>query len=174
MLSETDPAPSRSNLLLRFFGNFRYIMVLAVVGTCVGSAVLLVIGTLEIFAAIWNAIVGVYSGELKVALIDSVDTFMVATVLLVIAFGLYQLFVNPTVDLPLVLQTKSFAELEQRLASMVIVVLGVIFLTEAFQWHGDANFLGFGLAIGVVILGISAFLYQEAHGAHRDRSDHEK
>ena len=117
---------------------------------------------------------GTDTDQLKVTLIDTVDTFMVATVLMVIAFGLYQLFVNPTVDLPSVLQTRSFGELEKRLASMVIVVLAVSFLSEAVKWNGDANLLGFGVAIGVVMLGVNAFLYQEARWSHKDRSDHEK
>jgi uncharacterized membrane protein YqhA len=174
MQTEPEPKPPRAHWLMQFFGNFRFIMVLAVVSTCVGSAVLLVVGTIDVFASIWDAVTGTDTDQLKVTLIDTVDTFMVATVLMVIAFGLYQLFVNPRVDLPSVLQTRSFGELEKRLASMVIVVLAVSFLSEAVNWNGDANLLGFGVAIGVVMLGVSAFLYQEARWSHKDRSDDEK
>ena len=111
MQTEPEPKLPRAHWLLQFFGNFRFIMVLAVVA-CLGSAVLLVVGTIDVFTSIWNAVSGTDTDQLKVTLIDTVDTFMVATVLMVIAFGLDQLFVNPKVDLPSVLQTRSFGELE--------------------------------------------------------------
>ena len=58
MQTEPEPKPPRAHWLLQFFGNFRFIMVLAVVGTCVGSAVLLVVGTIDVFASIWDAVIG--------------------------------------------------------------------------------------------------------------------
>ena len=69
------------------------------------------------------------------------------------------------------LQTSSFNQLENRLANMIGVVLSVIFLAEAFQWQPGSGILNFGLAIGVVILGISAFLYQEGKSSRPDNHE---
>jgi len=107
------------------------------------------------------------SAGLKLVLIESMDTYLVATVLFLISLGLYQLFIDSTLPLPEWLQTRSVDDLEKRLSGMVVTVLSVIFLTQAVQWQGGQDILWYGLAVGAVILGVSFFLYQEAqHHKH--------
>jgi uncharacterized membrane protein YqhA len=86
----------------------------------------------------------------------------VATVVLLISLGLYQLFVNRDLQLPSWLNTHGVEDLEKRLAGMIIIVMAVILLTQVIQWNGEISVLWFGLAVASVILAISAFLYQEA------------
>jgi uncharacterized membrane protein YqhA len=155
--------------LVRLLAGSRFIMVLAVVGGFLGALLLLVVVTFELVSEVWEALFihgELGSGELKVVLIDSMDTYLVATVLFLISMGLYQLFIDSEIPLPVWLQTRSVDDLEKRLAGMVITVLSVIFLTEAVQWKGGQDILWYGLAIGAVILGISAFLYQEGRHSH--------
>jgi len=159
------PATSRQpGSVVRLLAGSRFIMILAVVGGFLGALLLLIVVTYELFSEIWGALFvhgELGSGELKVALIDSMDTYLVATVLFLISMGLYQLFIDSEIPLPAWLQTRSVDDLEKRLAGMVITVLSVIFLTAAVQWKGGQDILWYGLAIGAVILGISVFLYQE-------------
>jgi uncharacterized membrane protein YqhA len=65
-------------------------------------------------------------------------------------------------DLPVWLQTHTFIQLEERLSGMVITVISVIFLTQAVRWQAGIDILWLGVACRIVILGISAFLYQES------------
>lgn len=167
--AETSPVEPKSksrHWLARLLDSSRYMVMLAVIGTFVGSAVLLLVGISEVVYAIVYAVQSfgdVHSGELKAAMIESVDTFLVATVLFLIALGLYQLFVNSSIALPAWLQTQSVEDLEHRLAGLVIVVLAVIFLTQAFQWEGGIGILWFGLSAGVVILAVASFLQKTSH-----------
>ncbi|HQY94302.1 YqhA family protein [Caldilinea sp.] len=170
MSNSTPDAPQRSPVL-RMIGWTRYIALIAVFGTFLGSALLLVIGSVELFSAIFAAIEALgephLSEAFKIALIESVDTFLVAVVLLIIALGLYQLFVGPIDRLPPWLEAHSVNDLEKRLTGMVVTVLSVIFLTQVVQWQSGLDILWIGLAIGVVVLAISVFLYQESRHDHK-------
>ena len=166
----TPPAPRRHSLLMRLLGASRLIMILAVVGGFLGAFLLLVVVTWELVAEIWEAVIvhgTLRSAELKLVLIESMDTYLVATVLFLISIGLYQLFIDSEIPLPAWLQTRSVDDLEKRLSGMVVTVLSVIFLTQAVQWQSGQDILWYGLAIGAVIAGVSFFLYQEAqHHKH--------
>lgn len=158
--------------MMRMISNSRYVIWLAVVCTFLGSMTLMLIGTLEMFLAIWDTLTDLsfrQGGKLKLVLIDSVDSFLVATVIFIISLGLYQLFVNQELELPGWLNTSGVQDLEKRLAGMIIVVMAVIFLTEALQWSGEIGILWIGLAVASVTLGISAFLYQESRHGPSDK-----
>lgn len=165
------PPPKHNHLLMRLLGGSRYIMILAVVGGFVGALLLLIVVSWELVAEIWEALIvhrNLRSDALKLVLIESMDTYLVATVLFLISIGLYQLFIDSSLPLPEWLQTRNVDDLEKRLAGMVIIVLSVIFLTQAVQWHGGQDILWYGLAIGAVIVGVSFFLYQEAQHHKRE------
>ncbi len=149
-------------------GVTRFVMVLAVISIFAGSTVLLLIGTFETFNAIWHALTnpGVRgTGILRSHLIETVDTFLVAVVLYVIAVGLYQLFVNTDVVLPRWLRMSEVGDLENRLVGMVVSVLAVVFVTHAIEPEAMEDLLPLGLSIAAVIAAIALFLYQE--GRHR-------
>jgi uncharacterized membrane protein YqhA len=162
----TSPQPEpKPSFTMRVVSSSRYIIWLAVICTFVGSMTLMIMGTLEMFYGIWTALTHLSEAQgnhLKIVLIESVDSFLVATVIFLISLGLYQLFVNDDIQLPGWLNTRSVEELEKRLAGLIVIVMAVIFLTQVIQWNGEITILWLGLAVGVVILAISVFLYQES------------
>ncbi|MFN8474764.1 MAG: YqhA family protein [Anaerolineae bacterium] len=168
------PSPERrQTLFTRMFGAARFLMTVAVLAVFVGAVVLLIAGILEMAVAILAHGLGAGRAEaesvaLRISVIEAVDVILVATVLFVIAFGLYQLFVDPALrlTLPRWLQVHAINELEARLAGMVVVVLGIIAMTRALDSHAEVSAAAGALAIAAVIAAISFFLYQE--GRHRD------
>ena len=181
-MNQPNPPERNPTLFTRMFGAARYIMTVAVVAIFLGAAVLLLVAVFEMGLAIWNELfygsahnTDAITLSLRVAVIDAVDTMLVATVLFIIAFGLYQLFVDPSLrsQLPRWLRVSGIDDLETRLAGMAIVVLGVIFLTQALESHGQGDLLGFGLAVAAVIAALSLFLYQEGkrHNVHPEEED---
>lgn len=169
----TDKNHKTSKWFSTTIGATRYIMALAVFAIFIGSAALLISATFEMFGAVWNEIFGSGEdhGQLRVHLIESLDTILVSTVLYVIAVGLYQLFVNQSLKLPPWLQTYGVDDLEKRLAGMVITVLSVMFVTQVLQWHEGRDMLNLGLAIAAVIIAVSLFLYQENKFHHHKPVD---
>lgn len=163
MSSNEDGYDRKSNTLARVMGATRYIMFAAVLAIMFGATILLIIGSVDMISGVWEQISSGNASEdnVRLILIESVDTILISTVLYVIAVGLYQLFIHPSLDLPDWLQTKDVSELEQRLSGMVVTILGVIFLTSAIDGSNGSDLLYLGLAIAAVIIGISIFLYQE-------------
>jgi uncharacterized membrane protein YqhA len=95
---------------------------------------------------------------LALAFIEIVDLFLLGTVLLMIALGLYELFINSDLDLPEWLQIRTFDDLKLKLVGVVIVVLAVLFLGQIVAWDGERDLLGFGAAIALVIAALTYFL----------------
>ena len=158
------------------FGATRYVMTMAVLAVFLGATVLLVDGIVQMVSAVWYRITmgqaeASDSVALRVEVIEAVDVILVATVLFVIAFGLYQLFVDPTLrsTLPPWLRISAISNLEVRLAGMVITVLSIIALTQALESHGGAA-NGLGFEIAAIIAAISLFLYQESRHHRTDPS----
>ena len=134
-------------------------MVFAVLSIFLGSTILLISGVLEMLKTVFEVFQHHTSGEeLKIILIRSVDTILVATVLYVIAIGLYQLFINGEVKLPTWLHTSSVGDLERRLAGLVVTILSVFFLTAVYEGIVGIEILWIGLSIAAIIFSISFFL----------------
>jgi uncharacterized membrane protein YqhA len=98
------------------------------------------------------------SKELLVRSIELADMFLLGTVLFVIAIGLYELFVDSSMELPSWLEIRNLDDLKDSLIGVVIVVLGVIFLGQVITWDGTRDLLGFGVAVALVIGALSFFL----------------
>jgi uncharacterized membrane protein YqhA len=150
--------------LLRLLATSRYLIGIAVVGIFLGATALLAYGVLETFAlvravlAAWLPAV-VNSADLPPLLagIAAVDAFLVAVVLYFIAVGLYQLSFHP-LPLPEWLLVHDLDELEDKLAQVVVVVLGIAFLGQVVTWDGKRDLLGFGIATALVIGALSFHL----------------
>ena len=91
------------------------------------------------------------------AAMAAVDSFLVAVVLYFIAVGLYQLSFHP-LPLPEWLVVHDLDELEDKLAQVVVVVLGIAFLERVVTWDGERDLLGFGVATALVIAALSYHL----------------
>lgn len=97
------------------------------------------------------------------------DTALLATVLYVIALGLYSLFVDDTIPMPLWLRIRTLGDVKELLASVVIVVIAVVFLGFALTWDGSRDLLILGLSCAAVSAALAAFLW--VAGAERTRQE---
>jgi uncharacterized membrane protein YqhA len=79
-------------------------------------------------------------------------------VLYVIAIGLYELFIDDRIPLPAWLVITDIDDLKHKLISVVIAVLGVVFLGQVMSWDGERNLQSLGIAIGAVIGALTYFL----------------
>ncbi|OZE85319.1 hypothetical protein CH298_21740 [Rhodococcoides fascians] len=70
---------------------------------------------------------GLSSDPALVKLFESIDSILIATVLLIVGFGLWELFVHD-LDLPQSLTTTSFGQLKRQTAGTLFLVLVVRFL----------------------------------------------
>jgi uncharacterized membrane protein YqhA len=144
----------------------RYIVIIAVAGTFVGSLALLVYEAIVVAETVIEIIrEGAVSSKaakvLAVRLIEAVDVFLIAIALFIISLGLYSLFVDDTLPLPRWLEVHSLDDLKENLVSVVIAVLAVLFLREAVAWEGGRDLLPFGAAIALVVAALTFFLMRK-------------
>jgi uncharacterized membrane protein YqhA len=167
----------------RFITVSRYIVLLAIFATALAALAALLYGaiatvriTIDLFASadvfvgsVDKILLGVKHAS--VAFIELIDLILLGTVLYIVAIGLYQLFIDPDLELPAWLQTSDLDGLKQKLLGVVIVLLGVTFLSDATEWDGSPNFLTYGLSIAGVVLALTAYI-TAAHWTHRRKHEH--
>src|SRR5687767_7780890 len=159
--------------LRNIFGASRFIIVLAVLGSFVGSAILLVIATITLFRIAWNEIVNFDPDDLggrhsrierlAVDLIEITDVILLGTVLYIVALGLYQLFIDQSLALPRWLKVNNLTDLKRDLIGVVVVLLGVSFLGEVVNWEGENDVLPLGAGIALVIAALGFILWLTPH-----------
>lgn len=120
--------------LLRFLASSRYLIFIAVLCTLIGATTLLIYGAVETFAVV-RGIINPSLDPLKakgllLAFIELTDLFLLATVLYVIAIGLFELFVDDRLDLPNWLEIHDLNDLKEKLIGVLIVVMAVLFLGQ--------------------------------------------
>jgi uncharacterized membrane protein YqhA len=143
-------------------------MLLAIVGT-------FLIGTALLVHAVWEVVDAVIqlvrwqtdTKKLTLVAIESVDAFLIVTVLHVVAIGLYQLYIQDQIPLPDWLIVENIDDLKTTLSGVVILVLAVFFLGRAIVGDASQNLLLMGGGIAAVILALTFFVYVQ----HRHKHD---
>jgi uncharacterized membrane protein YqhA len=162
---------SRRGALQRFVSWSRYIILIDVIGLFAAFVALMVSSVWHTFRVIWEAAFsdGLSQKELVGSLVQQADTALLAAVFYVIALGLYSLFVDDKIPMPTWLRVRNLGDLKELLASVVIVVVAVIFLGFALTWDGVQNLLIIGLSSAAVIAALALFLWTTGkERAHRD------
>jgi uncharacterized membrane protein YqhA len=148
-------------------GNARYLVMIAVVGALIAAVCLMVYGFLEggklVFSLIEKAeVTRKGAKEMALEFIEIIDLFLMETVFYIISVGLYSLFINTDVRLPEWLKIRTLDDLKNKLLSVVIVVLAVVFLGQAVAWDGARDLMGLGIGIAAVIAALTWFISVKA------------
>jgi uncharacterized membrane protein YqhA len=178
--ASTNPPPQRLNrseqLVRNILSSSRYFLLLAITGSFIASCAALVYAWLTGI----NLLIQEFSQReydqygikrVSVELIALVDLFLLGTVLYIIAAGIYQLFISPSLPLPSWLQINDLDDLKERLLSTVSVLLAVSFLGYVVTWDGQGGIVGVGIAVGVVLLALSLLLGRFRGEPHRPSAD---
>jgi uncharacterized membrane protein YqhA len=137
-------------------------MLIAVFGSFAASVTLLIYGALETVITIGHTarvpISSENSKQLILSCIEVVDLFLLATVFYITALGLYELFIDDRIKVPIWLEIHTIDDLKSKLTSVIVVVLSVLFLSEVVRWNGGTNILPLGSGIALVIAALTYFL----------------
>lgn len=106
------------------------------------------------------AVEGLSSDQALVKLFESIDSILIATVLLIVGFGLWELFVRD-LDLPPPLTTVSFEHLKKQIAGTLLLVLVVRFLEYFVSRPAPDELLALGISTALV--GGLLFVYTNWH-----------
>lgn len=153
-------------MISRIFSLSRYLIGIAVLGSFVAALILMIYGAAELVTVtIATLAEGTFSSKgaktLALTYIEIVDLFLLSTVFYIIALGLYELFIDNTINVPAWLEIRTLDDLKNKLTSVVVVVMGVLFLGQVVTWDGERDLLGYGVAVGAVIIALTFFLRQQ-------------
>ena len=145
----------------------RLTMILGIVSLLVGSATLLVYGAIATVLQIVRLILpgtAVTNRDVFLSSIKLIDLVLLATIMQVIAIGLYSLFISKVLPVPRWLMTTDVDDLKNKLAGIVAIMLGVSFLEQVFYWGSDRDLLSLGVATAAIILALSYFVRSHPGG----------
>ena len=149
--------------VIRLFSSSRYFAIFAVIGSFLSAVTLYIYGALVVVHLIWDTLVeyrisvaGVK--HLQVVFIEMTDVFLLGTVLFIVAFGLYQLFLQPDLPVPAWLKIHDLDQITVRLVEVVGVLLSVTFLAFAVEEAVGTSLLEFGVSVAIVIAALSLLL----------------
>jgi uncharacterized membrane protein YqhA len=166
-VTQAPETRSSASTLQRTLAATRYWILLAVVCIFVGATTMLLYGAYDTYLVIAGLLTngagtGKGAKQLVLDFIEIVDVFLISTVMYVIAVGLYELFIDDRVPVPAWLEIHDLDDLKQKLLSVVIAVLSVLFLGQVVSWDGQTDLQGFGIAIAVVVAALTYFLSQKS------------
>jgi uncharacterized membrane protein YqhA len=101
-------------------------------------------------------------------LLAVIDLFLVGATTLIAAIGFYELYIGVSprtrARLPNWLVMHDLDDLKARVVSMLILVAAAAFVDGVVNFHGGKDILYYGVAVGVVIAALTAYL---RFGGHR-------
>jgi len=154
---ESDRGPGSP--LRRFTAWTRFVVIIPVAGLFLGAVTLVVMAGVEVVKTILHAL----SGELAktTAVLDFIelaDVFLLATVLYIMALGLFELFIDDRLALPPWLEIHTLDDLKEKLVGVVVVVLAVSFLGKVIEAESSRALMELGIGVAAVIAALSYFL----------------
>jgi len=147
----------------------RLFIILAVIFGMVGAVVLFVVASLDIYH------VATYTIEVLISsshpenfhekivgdIIGAVDLYLIAVVMLLFSFGLYELFISKidvaeNSESSKILQIHSLDQLKDKLAKVIVMVLIVSFFKRVLhtEYNGALEMLYFALSIFALAIGL--------------------
>ncbi len=148
--------------LQRLFDLSPLMLIIAVVGSLISAFTLSIYGFIRVLQLVWSVITehefsDRQEDHLSIEFIGLIDIFLIAVILLIVALGLYQLFIGPT-KLPTWLRIHNLDELKHKIVGVLCVILGVDFVSKVTEWTGGRDIFYLGAAIALVLLALVLLL----------------
>jgi uncharacterized membrane protein YqhA len=135
----------------------RYLVLIAVFFSLFASAAAFIWGAVKTSSVVIHLVASrgrdPFAG---IWLIELMDSFLIATALLLFALGMYELFIGD-LKLPEWLVIHDLHDLKAKLGSVIVLVMAVTFLKHLVEWQDPLGTLYFGAAVAVVSAALIAF-----------------
>lgn len=139
----------------------RYLVLIAIIGSLLATIVMIIYGGVKSVQVVIDLISTSGSDaqkNLALSFIKVLDIFLLSTVFYIIALGLYELFIDDRLTLPPWLEVHTLDDLKEKLVSVIIILMGVLFLENLITWSGDISLLYLAVSIALVVAALTYFL----------------
>ncbi len=137
----------------------RYLAIIGVISLLIAALAAFGWGTLKTISTTLLVIQSAGRDRaITIDLIEIVDSFLIATAILIFAASLYELFLGD-INLPEWMLAHNLYDLKAKLSSMIVLVMAVKFLGKLEEVKDAQELLQTGIAISVVSAVLIAFGY---------------
>jgi uncharacterized membrane protein YqhA len=138
----------------------RFAVTLPAVASLIGGILLMILGSIGIVLATISTVLNrAPLKETIVSILTSVDAILLGTVLLVIGYGLYELFVDTNLEIPAWLEINTLDDLKAKLIGVIVAIIAVIFVGVLVDAKSANDVMYYGAGAGAVILALAGFSY---------------
>ena len=151
----------------KILGLTRYAVVVPAFASIIGALLLMGQGSIEMVTVVMNALTD--SASLKETIVEvltAVDAILLGTVLLVIGYGLYELFIDAEIEVPLWLRVDNLDDLKSKLIGVVVAIVAVVFVGVFVDSSRSQDVISYGVGAGALVVGLAIFAW-----ASRDSKD---
>lgn len=138
----------------------RFAVVLPSLASLIGGILLMILGSIDIFrATVDTVLTRAPLKETIVSILTSVDAILLGTVLLVIGYGLYELFVDSNLEIPEWLEINTLDDLKAKLIGVIVAIIAVVFVGLLVEIKSAGDVMAYGIGAGAVVLSLAAFSF---------------
>ncbi|NCV95942.1 MAG: YqhA family protein [Actinobacteria bacterium] len=144
----------------RVLGLTRYVVFVPAIASIIGAILLMGQGSLEILKVVYGAVSSEFGlKETIVEVLTAVDAILLGTVLLVIGYGLYELFIDAEIEVPLWLRVRNLDDLKSKLIGVVVAILAVVFVGVFVDSNRSEDVISYGVGAGALVVGLAIFAF---------------
>ena len=144
----------------RIMGLTRYAVFVPAIASIIGALLLMAQGSLAMVMAVIDTISNGYGlKETIVAVLTAVDAILLGTVLLVIGYGLYELFIDADLEVPQWLRVYDLDDLKSKLIGVVVAIIAVVFVGVFVDSNRASDVISYGVGAGALVVGLAIFAF---------------
>lgn len=138
----------------------RYVVFVPALASIVGALLLMAQGSYAMVMAVIDSVTENYAlKEIIVEVLTAVDAILLGTVLLVIGYGLYELFIDAELDVPLWLRVNNLDDLKSKLIGVVVAIIAVVFVGVFVDSNRTEDVIAYGVGAGALVAGLAIFAF---------------
>ena len=144
----------------RIMGLTRYAVFVPAIASIIGALLLMAQGSASMVMAVIDAVTNEYGlKETIVEVLTAVDAILLGTVLLVIGYGLYELFIDADLDVPQWLRVYDLDDLKSKLIGVVVAIVAVVFVGVFVDSNRASDVISYGVGAGALVVGLAIFAF---------------
>jgi uncharacterized membrane protein YqhA len=147
-------------IMKKILGLTRYAVVVPALASILGALLLMAQGSISMVMVVIDSVST--ESTLKATIVDvltAVDAILLGTVLLVIGYGLYELFIDAEIDVPLWLRVRDLDDLKSKLIGVVVAIIAVVFVGVFVDSNRAADVISYGVGAGALVVGLAVFAF---------------
>ena len=140
----------------RIMGLTRYAVFVPAIASIIGALLLMAQGSWAMLMTVIDSVSNGYGlKETIVEVLTAVDAILLGTVLLVIGYGLYELFIDADLDVPQWLRVYDLDDLKSKLIGVVVAIVAVVFVGVFVDSNRASDVISYGVGAGALVVGLA-------------------